>query len=257
MSLLLLTQKRRKIFCKRNFTKLESQFTVQGGGNCNLSVFILTNSYTDYSLYCFLKETEHEYWLTFTTVGSNETRRAITSSRHWVAMASIHAFTGFLAVWTVSTFWTPCFKKNKKAIRPCCYWDLHISCHKPFITFVQNSIFIFWFYLLPEDQQKALTSRWLPWAKDFFLTPSQSPGEPDWLLLLFLMLEGSKKSKPSSSEIFLLDFYTKSTCSLFLSMAEAGDGALVSLPLANSSLLYHKEPQAALSHLALVLAEQF
>lgn len=144
MSLLLLTQKRRKIFCKRIFTKLESQFTVQGGGNCNLSVFILTNSYTDYSLYCFLKETEHEYWLTFTTVGSNETRRAITSSRHWVAMASIHAFTGFLAVWTVSTFWTPCFKKNKKAIRPCCYWDLHISCHKPFVTFVQNSIFIFW-----------------------------------------------------------------------------------------------------------------
>lgn len=34
----------------------------------------------------------------FTTVGSNETRRAITSSRHGVAVASIHAFTGFLAV---------------------------------------------------------------------------------------------------------------------------------------------------------------
>lgn len=116
VSLLLRTQKRGKIFCKRFFTKLESWFTIQGGGSWDLSVFLLTGSYVDYSLCCFLKAAERERWLTFTAVGSNETRRTITSSWHGVAVASIHAFTGLLAVWTISTFWTPCFKRTKQQL---------------------------------------------------------------------------------------------------------------------------------------------
>lgn len=113
VSLLLCMQERGKIFCKRFFTKLESWFTIQGRGSWDLSVFLLTSSYANDALCCVLTEAEHECWLTFAAVGSNETGSAITRSWHRVTVASVHAFTGILAVWTISTFWTPCFKRKK------------------------------------------------------------------------------------------------------------------------------------------------
>lgn len=64
VSLFLLMQKRGKIFCKRIFTKLESWFTVQGGGNRDLSGFILTNSSVDYSL-CYFFEQSRTWMLAY------------------------------------------------------------------------------------------------------------------------------------------------------------------------------------------------